>query len=86
MRLRMVSTAAGKPSVAVGREGGWVPLLTVPGADRLGSVSADLFAFLSAGKQVHALAGELVAAAPSAEPSPLPGLPFRPLAFRDCSL
>ena len=30
MRLGMVSTAAGEPSVAVGREGDWVPLATVP--------------------------------------------------------
>ena len=86
MRVGMVGTAAGEPSVAVGREGGWVPLLTVPGADRLGPVSADLLAFLSAGEQVRELAEELVSAAPSAEPSPRLAPPFRPLAFRDCSL
>ena len=86
MRVGMVGTAAGEPSVAVGREGGWVPLLTVPGADRLGPVSADLLAFLGAGEQVRELAEELVSAAPPAEPLPLLSLPFRPLAFRDCSL
>ena len=66
MRVGMVGTAAGEPSVAVGREGGWVPLLTVPGADRLGPVSADLLAFLGAGEQVRELAEELVSAAPPA--------------------
>jgi len=86
MRVGMVGTAAGQPSVAVGRDGGWVPLLTVPGADRLGPVPADLLAFLSAGEQVRELAEELVSAASPAEPLPLLGLPFRPLAFRDCSL
>ncbi len=86
MRVGMVGTAAGEPSVAVEREGGWVPLLTVPGADRLGPVSADLLAFLGAGEQVRKLAEELVSAAPPAEPSPLLAPPFRPLAFRDCSL
>lgn len=86
MRLRMVSAASGEPSVAVGHQTGWVPLLTVPGADRLGPASADLLACLSAGEQVHTLAEELVTAVPSAEPSPLPGPPFRPSAFRDCSL
>ncbi len=86
MRVGMVGTAAGELSVAVGREGGWVPLLTVAGADRLGPVSADLLAFLSAGEQVRELAEELVSAAPPAEPSPLLAPPFRPLAFRDCSL
>ena len=86
MQLGMVCTADGKLSVAVGHEGGWVPLRTVPGADRLGPVSADLLAFLGAGEQVHGLAAELVAAAPTAEPLPLLGPPFRPSAFRGCSL
>jgi len=86
MRLGMVGTAAGEPSVAVGREDGWVPLATVPGGDRLGSASGDLLAFLGAGEQVRALAEELASAAPSAETSPLLGLPFRPPAFRGCSL
>jgi 2-keto-4-pentenoate hydratase/2-oxohepta-3-ene-1,7-dioic acid hydratase in catechol pathway/sugar lactone lactonase YvrE len=86
MRLGMVSTVAGGPSVAVGRAEGWVPLLTVPGAERLGPVVADLLAFLSAGDQVHELAEELVLAAPPVEPSPLLSLPFRVPAFRDCSL
>jgi 2-keto-4-pentenoate hydratase/2-oxohepta-3-ene-1,7-dioic acid hydratase in catechol pathway/sugar lactone lactonase YvrE len=86
MRLGMVSTPAGGPSVAVGREGGWVPLLTVPGAERLGPVVTDLLAFLSAGDQVHELAEELVLAAPPVEPSALIGQPFRVPAFRDCSL
>jgi hypothetical protein len=81
----MVSTAAGEPSVAVGREEGWVPLLTVPGADRLGPASTDLLAFLGAGEQVRELAEELVSAAPG-EPLPLLAPPFRPAAFRDCSL
>jgi len=85
MRLGMVSTTAGGPSVAVGREGGWVPLRAVPGADRLGPVASDLLAFLGEGEQVRALAEELAATA-LAEPSPLLGLPFRPPAFRDCSL
>ena len=78
MRLGMVSTAAGEPSVAVGREGGWVPLLTVPGADRLQPVSADLLTFLAAGEEVHRLAEELALAAPPAGPSLLTSLPFRP--------
>jgi 2-keto-4-pentenoate hydratase/2-oxohepta-3-ene-1,7-dioic acid hydratase in catechol pathway/sugar lactone lactonase YvrE len=86
MRLGMVSTMAGEPSVAVGREGDWVPLLTVPGAERLGPVTTDLLAFLGAGEQVHELATELVLAAPSTEPSPLLGPPIRVAAFRDCSL
>ncbi len=86
MRLGMVSTVAGGPSVAVGREGDWVPLLTVPGAERLGPVVTDLLAFLSAGEQVHQLAEELVLAAPPGEASPLLGPPVRPPAFRDCSL
>jgi hypothetical protein len=86
MRLAMVSTTAGEPGVAAGREDGWVPLGTVPGADRLGPVTADLLAFLGAGAEVHTLAGELVRAAPSAGPLPLLGPPFRPAAFRDCSL
>ena len=86
MRVGMVCTAAGEPSVAVERDGGWVPLLTVPGADRLGSAPADLLAFLSAGEQVRELAEELVSAAPPAEPLPLLAPPFRPAAFRDCSL
>jgi 2-keto-4-pentenoate hydratase/2-oxohepta-3-ene-1,7-dioic acid hydratase in catechol pathway/sugar lactone lactonase YvrE len=85
MRVGMVGTAAGEPSVAIGREGGWVPLLTVPDADRLGSASADLLAFLGAGEQVHELAADLVAAVPPAE-LPLLAPPFRPVAFRDCSL
>jgi 2-keto-4-pentenoate hydratase/2-oxohepta-3-ene-1,7-dioic acid hydratase in catechol pathway/sugar lactone lactonase YvrE len=90
MRLGMIRTAAGEPSVAVQREsdGGWVPLVTVPGADRLGPGRTDLLAFLGAGEQVHQLAQELTAAQPrSAEPAPpLLGPPFRPTAFRDCSL
>ena len=86
MRLSMVRTATGEASVAVGRDEEWVPLLAVPGADRLGPVTADLLAFLGAGEQVHQLAGELVAAAPRTEPSPLIGPPFQPSAFRDCSL
>jgi 2-keto-4-pentenoate hydratase/2-oxohepta-3-ene-1,7-dioic acid hydratase in catechol pathway/sugar lactone lactonase YvrE len=86
MRVGMISTSAGEPSVAVGRDEGWVPLLTVPGADRLGPVSTDLLAFLGAEEKVHRLAEELVSAAPSAEPLPLLGLPLRPPAFRDCSL
>jgi 2-keto-4-pentenoate hydratase/2-oxohepta-3-ene-1,7-dioic acid hydratase in catechol pathway/sugar lactone lactonase YvrE len=88
MRLGMVRTPAGEPSVAVESNGGWVPLLTVPGADRLGPARTDLLAFLGAGEQVHQQAQELLAAqAPSAEPAlPLLGPPFRPAAFRDCSL
>ena len=72
-------------NVAVGREGGWVSLRAVPGADRLGPVASDPLAFLGEGEQVRALAEELAATA-LAEPSPLLGLPFRPPAFRDCSL
>src|SRR5271156_5677288 len=86
MRVGMVGTAAGEPSVAVGCKAGWVPLLTVPGADRLGPVSADLLAFLGAGEQVRELAEELVSAAPPAGSPPLLAPPFRPAAFRDCSL
>jgi len=90
MRLAMIRTAAGEPSVAVGRDGGWVPLLALPGADRLGPASADLLAFLGAGEPVRRLAEELVSAAPRAEPSPPPsqllGPPLRPSAFRGCSL
>src|SRR5215471_1004542 len=86
MRVGMVQTAAGEPSVAVERGEGWVALLTVPGADRLGAAAADLLAFLGADEQVHKLAEELVSAAPPAEPSPPLGLPFRPAGFRDCSL
>lgn len=86
MRLGMVSTAAGEPSVAVGRDGGWVPLLTVPGAERLAPVSADLLTFLAAGEEVHRLAAELALAAPPGGPPLLASLPFRPSGFRDCSL
>jgi len=89
MRLGMVRTAAGEPSVAVQREsdGGWVPLLTVPSADRLGPARTDLLAFLNAGEQAHQLARELAEQAPSAEPAlPLLTPPIRPTAFRDCSL
>ena len=89
MRLGMVRTADGEPSVAVHREsdGGWVPLLTVPGADRLGPARTDLLAFLKAGDQARQLARELAEQAPSAEPAlPLLAPPFRPAAFRDCSL
>ena len=90
MRLGMVRTASGEPSVAVQREsdGGWVPLLTVSGEDRLGPVRSDLLGFLAAGEQVHQLAQDLVAEqVPSGEPPPqLLGPPFRPAAFRDCSL
>jgi 2-keto-4-pentenoate hydratase/2-oxohepta-3-ene-1,7-dioic acid hydratase in catechol pathway/sugar lactone lactonase YvrE len=85
----MVRTAAGEPSVAVQRGADWVPLLEVPGADRLGSARTDLLALLAAGEQAHQLAQELAAAGtPAAEPSaePLLSLPFRPTAFRDCSL
>jgi 2-keto-4-pentenoate hydratase/2-oxohepta-3-ene-1,7-dioic acid hydratase in catechol pathway/sugar lactone lactonase YvrE len=84
MRLGMVRTAAGEPSVAVESDGSWVPVATVPGADRLGPARTDLLAFLGAGEQVHQLARELAAGqAPAAR---LLGLPFRPVAFRDCSL
>jgi 2-keto-4-pentenoate hydratase/2-oxohepta-3-ene-1,7-dioic acid hydratase in catechol pathway/sugar lactone lactonase YvrE len=86
VRLGMVSTAVGEPSVAVGHEGGWVPLLTVPGAEQLGPVSTDLLAFLGAGEQIHRLAEELAAAASPVEPSSLLAPPFRPSALRDCSL
>ncbi len=87
MRLGMVRTTAGELSVAVEANGGWVPLLTVPGADRLGPAAADLLAFLGAGEEAHAQARELAASAPPAEPSPqLLGPPFHPAAFRDCSL
>ncbi len=94
MRVGMVGTAAGEPSVAVeraGGDGGWVPLLTAPDADRLGPAAADLLAFLGADEQVRELAADLTAAAPQAEPAPLlaPPLlapPLRPAAFRDCSL
>jgi 2-keto-4-pentenoate hydratase/2-oxohepta-3-ene-1,7-dioic acid hydratase in catechol pathway/sugar lactone lactonase YvrE len=84
MRLGMVRTAAGEPSVAVESDGGWVPLLTVPGADQLGPARTDPLAFLGAGEQVHQLAQEL--AAGQATVPRLLGLPFRPAAFRDCSL
>jgi hypothetical protein len=47
MRLGMSSAANGEPSVAVAREGQWVPLRTVPGADRLGPVTTDLLALLA---------------------------------------
>jgi 2-keto-4-pentenoate hydratase/2-oxohepta-3-ene-1,7-dioic acid hydratase in catechol pathway/sugar lactone lactonase YvrE len=88
MRLGMVRTAAGEPSVAVQRGADWVPLLAAPGADRLGPARTDLLAFLGAGEQVHQLAQELAATGtPPAEPAlPLLSLPFRPTAFRDCSL
>jgi len=86
MRVGVVHTPAGEPSVAVERADGWVALLTVPGADRLGPAAADLLAFLGADEQVHKLAEELASAAPSVEPSPPLGLPFRPAGFRDCSL
>jgi len=86
MRLGMVSTATSGRSVAVGRGDGWVPLVTLPDAERLGPVVSDLLAFLGAGDDVRELAEVMVSAAPSAEPSQLLGLPFRPLAFRDCSL
>jgi hypothetical protein len=88
MRLGMVRTPAGEPSVAVESNGGWVPLLTVSDADRLGPARTDLLAFLGAGEQVHQLAQELAAEhVPSAESAPhLLSLPFRPTAFRDCSL
>ncbi|HEV2452307.1 MAG TPA: fumarylacetoacetate hydrolase family protein [Streptosporangiaceae bacterium] len=87
MRLGMVRTAAGEPSVAVGRDGGWVALAAVPDADRLGPAAGDLLAFLGAGEDVHRLAGELAArAAPAAEPVSLQAPPLRPAAFRDCSL
>jgi len=48
MRLGMVRTPAGEPSVAVRRGDDWVSLLTVPGADRLGPAGTDLLAFLKA--------------------------------------
>src|SRR5215831_12483187 len=86
MRVGMVYTAAGEPSVAVEHGEGWVALLAVPGADRLGPASADLLAFLGADEQVHRLAEELASAAPAVAPSSLLGLPFRPAGFRDCSL
>ena len=87
MRLGMVRTATGEPSVAVESNGGWVPLLTAPGADRLGPARTDLLAFLGAGEQAYQLAQELAAGQPPpAEPNQLLGLPFRPVAFRDCSL
>ena len=85
MRLGMVRTAAGEPSVAVQRGADWVPLLAAPGADRLGPARTDLLAFLAAGEQARQLAQELAATGtPSAEPLLAP--PFRPTAFRDCSL
>ena len=87
MRLGMVRTPAGEPSVAVFSDGRWVPLLTAPGADRLGPARTDLLAFLDAGDQAHQLAQDLAAGqAPSAEPVPLLSPPFRPAGFRDCSL
>ncbi len=87
MRLGMVRTPAGEPSVAVESDGRWVPLLTVPGADRLGPARTDLLAFLGAGDRAHQLAQDLAAGqAPPAEPVPLLSPPFRPAAFRDCSL
>jgi hypothetical protein len=49
MRLGMVSTAAGAPSVAVGRDGGWVPLLTVPGGAKPEDVVFDAAGRLYAG-------------------------------------
>ena len=52
MRLAMIRIAAGEPSVAVGRDQEWVPLLAVPGADRLGPAAADLLAFLGDRKSV----------------------------------
>jgi hypothetical protein len=50
MRLGMVRSLAGEPSVAVERDnnGGWVPLLTVPGADQLGPARTDLLAYWAA--------------------------------------
>jgi 2-keto-4-pentenoate hydratase/2-oxohepta-3-ene-1,7-dioic acid hydratase in catechol pathway/sugar lactone lactonase YvrE len=88
MRLGMVRTPAGEPSVAIESKGNWVPLLTTPGADRLGPAGTDLLAFLAAGEQVHQTAQELAAAyTPSAGPAPqLLAPPFGPAAFRDCSL
>jgi 2-keto-4-pentenoate hydratase/2-oxohepta-3-ene-1,7-dioic acid hydratase in catechol pathway/sugar lactone lactonase YvrE len=85
MRVAMVGTATGAPSVAVEREGGWVPLLTVPDADRLGPAAADLLAFLGAEEQVRELADELASGAATASAALL-APPFRPVAFRDCSL
>jgi 2-keto-4-pentenoate hydratase/2-oxohepta-3-ene-1,7-dioic acid hydratase in catechol pathway/sugar lactone lactonase YvrE len=87
MRLGMVRTVTGEASVAVQRGDDWVPLLETSGADQFGSARTDLLAFLGAGEQVHQLAQELASTAPPAEPAaPLLSLPFRPTAFRDCSL
>jgi strictosidine synthase len=93
----MVRTAAGEPSVAVWRAGGWTPLLALRDADRLGAAAADLLTFLGAGQQVRALTQELLSAeAPEDYGGPedygafgsdgLLAPPLRPVAFRDCSL
>ena len=70
MRLGMVRTAAGEPSVAVQRErdGNWVPVLTAPGADPLGRARTDLLALLDAGEQARQLAQELAEQAPPPDP------------------
>ena len=94
MRLGIVRTTAGEPSVAVESGGGWLPLLTVPGADRLGPARTDLLAFLAAGEQAQELTREVARELAAAQPRPagtapatdLLALPFRPAAFRDCSL
>jgi 2-keto-4-pentenoate hydratase/2-oxohepta-3-ene-1,7-dioic acid hydratase in catechol pathway/sugar lactone lactonase YvrE len=89
MRLGMVRTPAGEPSVAVESGGGWVALLTVPGTEPLGPARTDLLAFLAAGEQARQLARELADQVPPGGPEPQPpllSLPFRPSAFRDCSL
>ena len=71
MRLGMVRTAAGEPSVAIQRGDDWLPLLEAPGAGQLGPARTDLLAFLAAGEHVHQLAQELAATdTPSAEPAP----------------
>ena len=79
MRLGMVRTAAGEPSVAVESDGGWVPLLTVPGADQLGPARTDLLAFLGAGEQVHQLAQELAAGQATVPRAARPAVPSRRL-------
>ena len=80
MRLGMVRTPAGEPSVAVFSDGRWVPLLTVPGADRLGPARTDLLAFLGAGDQAHQLArgsGRRTGAVRRAGPAAQPAVPSR---------
>lgn len=86
MRVRTVLDVDGRRRVAVWARGGWIPLSSLAGSERLAAAGTDLLGFLQGGVELRAQAEALAASGRPVCGREAGGLPFRPAGFRDCSL